>query len=78
MTDTTVSSIFNDRAGGLRAKVTGIYGLLVAGNVAAWLRDRCALHRKLPHLLPDLPRRGLRQARRAKLSPVLQRPWRAR
>ena len=37
MSDTTVSSIFNDRAGGLRAKVTGIYGLLVAGNVTAWI-----------------------------------------
>ncbi|SDR59027.1 high-affinity nickel-transport protein [Rhizobiales bacterium GAS113] len=33
---TIVSSIFNDRADGLQAKVTGIYGLLVAGNVATW------------------------------------------
>jgi high-affinity nickel-transport protein len=37
MPDTTLSSIFNDRSEGLRAKVTGIYGLLVAGNVAAWM-----------------------------------------
>jgi high-affinity nickel-transport protein len=37
MTDAIVSSIFNDRADGLRAKATGIYGLLVAGNIAAWV-----------------------------------------
>jgi nickel/cobalt transporter (NiCoT) family protein len=34
---TTVSSVFNDCTGGIRAKVAGIYGLLVAGNVAAWV-----------------------------------------
>jgi high-affinity nickel-transport protein len=33
---TSVSSVFNDRASNLRAKVTGIFALLVAGNVAAW------------------------------------------
>lgn len=44
MTDTTVSGIFNDRAGGLRAKVTGIYGLLVAGNVAAWVWALITFH----------------------------------
>jgi nickel/cobalt transporter (NiCoT) family protein len=32
-----VSSIFNDRGGALRAKFTGMYALLVAGNVAAWI-----------------------------------------
>jgi nickel/cobalt transporter (NiCoT) family protein len=37
MSGRRVSSIFNNRAGGLRAKVAGIYGLLVAGNVAAWI-----------------------------------------
>lgn len=37
MSDTTLSSIFNDRSEGLRAKVTGIYGLLVVGNVATWM-----------------------------------------
>ncbi len=37
MTDTIVSSISNDPAGGLRVKVTGIYGVLVAGNIAAWV-----------------------------------------
>ena len=37
MSGRNVSSIFNDHAGGLRAKVAGIYGLLVAGNVAAWI-----------------------------------------
>jgi hypothetical protein len=30
---TTVSPFFNDSAGGTRAKATGIYGLLVAGNL---------------------------------------------
>jgi nickel/cobalt transporter (NiCoT) family protein len=44
MTDTTVSGIFNDRARGLRAKVTGIYGLLVAGNVAAWVWALITFH----------------------------------
>ena len=34
MTDTPVSS---NRAGGRRAKVTCVYGLMLAGNVAAWL-----------------------------------------
>jgi hypothetical protein len=33
---TSVSSVFNDRASNLRAKVTGVFALLVAGNVAAW------------------------------------------
>jgi hypothetical protein len=36
---TTVHSIFNDCAAGIRAKVTGIYGLLVASN----LKDYCEL-----------------------------------
>jgi high-affinity nickel-transport protein len=36
MTDTRVSSIFNDRADSVRTKIADIYGLLVAGNVAAW------------------------------------------
>ena len=73
MKDTTVSSIFNDRGGGLPAKVAGIYGLLVPGNVAAGLRDRRALHRDLPPLFPDVLRRGLLQ--HARLSPALQRSW---
>jgi hypothetical protein len=30
---TTLTSVFNDCAAGIRTKVTGIYGLLVAG---AW------------------------------------------
>ena len=37
MRDTTALSLFSERAGGLRPKVTGIYGLLVAGNAAAWV-----------------------------------------
>jgi nickel/cobalt transporter (NiCoT) family protein len=37
MSGRRVSSIFKDRAGVLRAKVTGMYALLVAGNVAAWI-----------------------------------------
>src|SRR4030095_8743800 len=37
MSGRRVSSIFNGRAGALRAKVTGMFALLVAGNVAAWI-----------------------------------------
>jgi high-affinity nickel-transport protein len=36
MLDMRVSSIFNDRAGALPAKVAGIYGFLVASNIAVW------------------------------------------
>ena len=37
MPDTTLSSIFNDRSEGLRVKITGIYGLLIVGNVTTWM-----------------------------------------
>jgi high-affinity nickel-transport protein len=36
MTNMRVSTIFNDRADRVQARVTGFYGVLVAGNVAAW------------------------------------------
>ena len=36
---TKVPSVFNDCAAGIRAKATGIYGLLVAGN----LKDYCGI-----------------------------------
>jgi nickel/cobalt transporter (NiCoT) family protein len=32
-----LSSLFNDEAGNLRAKVTGIYVLLIGANIGAWL-----------------------------------------
>jgi high-affinity nickel-transport protein len=36
MRGATAASICHERAGNLRARLTGIFGLLVAGNVAAW------------------------------------------
>jgi len=45
-----VSSVFNDNAGGLRAKVTGMYGLLIAGNLAAWV-SALVVFRETPILL---------------------------
>ena len=44
MSGKTISSIFDDRAGSLRAKVTRIYELLLAGNVAAWVWALVAFH----------------------------------
>jgi len=43
MTDISVSGTFDD-VGGFRTKVTGIYGVLVAGNVAAWVWGLIAFH----------------------------------
>jgi high-affinity nickel-transport protein len=37
MSDAPLSSIFNDRSEGLRVKITGIYGLLIVGNVTTWM-----------------------------------------
>lgn len=37
MTDRTIPSIFSYRTDNLRTKVVGIYGVLVTGNVAAWI-----------------------------------------
>src|SRR5262245_58125143 len=37
MSGRRVSSIFNDRPGALRAKVTAMYALLATGNVAMWI-----------------------------------------
>ena len=37
MTTRTFRGLFNDAAGNLRAKVAGIYGILLVFNVAAWV-----------------------------------------
>ncbi len=37
MTTQTFRGLFNDAAGNLRAKVAGIYGILLVFNVAAWV-----------------------------------------
>ena len=60
---TTVSSVFNDCAAGIRAKVIGIYGLLVAGTffIVSWLISFLIFRGK-----------GYCGARRGKLSPVPQ------
>ena len=44
MSGKTISSIFDDRAGSLRAKVTRIYELLLVGNVAVWVWALVAFH----------------------------------
>lgn len=37
MIDTTVRSVFNDRADNLGPKVVGIYGVLIIGNIVVWI-----------------------------------------
>ncbi len=44
MSETTMSRIFNDRAGGVRGKVAGLYGLLILFNVGAWAWAVIAFH----------------------------------
>ncbi len=44
MSETTVSRIFNDRAGGVRGKVAGLYVLLILFNIGVWAWAVVAFH----------------------------------